>query len=244
MEKETGTLLRQKLERTLEQLAPDRMIDVSNILTGNYRTITQPKTERSSKKWIPGLNIVSDNYEAYAYVVELLDKQEYAYRFRGAFGEGHQQRSPVRSRSSSPTKRSRSPSPIPLSAYSSPPSPIRQQSSLRNRKMPISAQTRVMNMLAKVQPGQMLDVSTINTDGTGTRIVKIGQDYRGHKKGIEGLDIISNNYESYKYAADILDKHQYANEFYRLYGEFTVPQPKFPVIGTTSISPSPSRKKY
>jgi hypothetical protein len=68
-----------------------------------------------------------------------------------------------------------------------------------------SAYQKLVGMLnSAARNGKVLDVSTIGKDATGIKITNIPKTARGTKKGVEGFPVISNNYESYRYAMEIL----------------------------------------
>lgn len=71
--------------------------------------------------------------------------------------------------------------------------------------MKMSAQEQLFRMLDSAnQNDKVLDVSKITMDGKGARMVSIPKTDRSSKKQIEELNIMSDNYESYKLATDIL----------------------------------------
>ena len=77
--------------------------------------------------------------------------------------------------------------------------------------------------LAEAQAkGQVLNVSKLRTDGVGAvkakRPATQGRDAKGAVKYIEGLDIISDNYGTYKAAADALGAPQFAKLYREFYG--------------------------
>ena len=81
--------------------------------------------------------------------------------------------------------------------------------------------------LAALADDKVLDVSTFNYDPvkramTGVRVAKrpvtSGAESKGVKKLIPGLNIISDNYETYKQVADYLGQPKFATEYNRLFG--------------------------
>lgn len=100
------------LRSALSRLDRQHCIDVSKITVNgtNWRTIKCPKNPNNSRfKHVPGISIVSDNYEKYALAIELLNEPfALAREYQDLYGDtSRSSRSP--SRASSPT-RSRSPS--------------------------------------------------------------------------------------------------------------------------------------
>lgn len=74
--------------------------------------------------------------------------------------------------------------------------------------------------------GKVLDVSGINPDGTGLRIVNAPKTHRSSKKHIRDLAVYSNNYAAYRTAMEILGAEflQYADEFLAEYGGGKAPK--------------------
>lgn len=105
---------RDRLFRILESADQnDKVVDVSKITVDGKgaRMVSIPKTDRSSKKQIEGLNIISDNYESYKLATDILGPQEkiFADAYLYNFGDlKHQMRARSPSRTRSPT-RSQSP---------------------------------------------------------------------------------------------------------------------------------------
>lgn len=62
---------------------------------------------------------------------------------------------------------------------------------------------------------QVVDVSKIRPTGTGSRIINYPSNYRGKKVIIDNVPIVSDTYDSYKLATDILGQdYQYLADYY------------------------------
>lgn len=74
--------------------------------------------------------------------------------------------------------------------------------------------------------GKVLDVSGINPDATGIRVVNMPKTARSSKKHIRDLAVYSNNYNSYRAAMEILGPEflSYADEFRAEYGAAASPK--------------------
>lgn len=78
-----------------------------------------------------------------------------------------------------------------------------------------------------VANGQVLDVSNIRTDGVGARSMDFPKSLGGAKKWIGDLPVISNNYQSYAFAMELLGLvyqqpeayQQFATMFLQQHGE-------------------------
>ena len=71
----------------------------------------------------------------------------------------------------------------------------------------------------------VVDVSNLNSDGTGGQIISYLYDMFLGKGNVEDIKIVSDNYDKYKLAMDILDAYNhtatfsnYADEFYHMFG--------------------------
>lgn len=113
--------------------------------------------------------------------------------------------------------------------------------------MAMSAQDKLFRALGSAsQSGKVIDVSTLKDNGTGARLVNAPPiNYRGAKKGIEGLNIISNNYENYKLATDILGPEYdiFADVYF---DEFVTPRAPVRAKSSSPVrsrNPSPTRAR-
>jgi hypothetical protein len=168
--------LRDKLLLRMEDAeASGKALDVSNLRddgTGSRMT-NYPTTDRSTKYHIEGLPIMSNNYDTYKFVIDILGP-EYD-NFSRAYYNNYVRKSRSRSQD-----RSMSPSNTNLS-------------------------DKFAMQLEKAEAnGKVLDVSNVRDDGAGAKIVDYPKTDRSNKKHIEGLGIISDNYDAYKFVTDHL----------------------------------------
>ena len=65
----------------LLKLAPDKILDVSKLDNNGIgaRTINRPKTEKSSKKIVPGIPLASDNFPSYELAIKMLGSNYLSY---------------------------------------------------------------------------------------------------------------------------------------------------------------------
>lgn len=87
---------------------------------------------------------------------------------------------------------------------------------------PQSAYTKLVTALNEAQAtGKVLDVSNIEADGTGIRKIPAPKTTRGTKKWVVDFPVVSDNYQGYAMAMQILGD-QYmplAQQYFQLYGE-------------------------
>ena len=71
-----------------------------------------------------------------------------------------------------------------------------------------------------INEGKVLDVSKIRTDGAGSRTMNYPKSVSGSKKWVDNLPVVSNNYNAYAFALQLLgpDFKQYADLFLQMYG--------------------------
>ena len=151
------------------------VVDVSNMDNAGRgaKLVHPPKTNRGTKHWIEGIPVISNNYQSYANMMNMLGpnfaqyKDEYNRRFE--------------------TK--------------------------------TSSLVEILYNRA-IKNGQVIDVSNIQTDGRGAKLVYPPKTNYGTKHWIEGIPVISNNYQSYAFMMDLLGPHfsHYKNEYADLYG--------------------------
>ena len=97
-----------------------------------------------------------------------------------------------------------------------------------------TAYTKLVTALNKAaSTGKVLNVSKLSADGTGSRIVDYPKSGRGNKRWVEGFPIMSNNYESYRLAMNILEKGNPGGGYNQLADKFMTQH------GTVKITPSP-----
>lgn len=217
--------------RTLEDAVFDaekkgKLVDVSGLMVAThgsgdkayekvqgYRTVDADKfsgTYSGTKKGLSDLPIISNNHNAYALAAEELG--------RGYLGDQFRQAYPQLS-AGKPAKKSPG---VKAAAKAGIKSPGRNA----------SPQDRLAFMYNRaVQEGGLLDVSNINQDGTGTKVVKNKSKVpKGGITRVHGGDeayLISNNYDSYRMATDLLgpDFDQYADAYMAEHGTGKLERP-------------------
>src|SRR5579872_6844052 len=72
-----------------------------------------------------------------------------------------------------------------------------------------------------VKRGKVFDVSNMDADGYGYRVVNVPTKTSNSMKWVDDIPIISNNYTAYKYAMDLLgpDYDTYSEQFLIYHGE-------------------------
>jgi hypothetical protein len=75
-----------------------------------------------------------------------------------------------------------------------------------------------------VKSGKVLDVSKLQPNGTGYRIVDIPKTSKGKKRWVDNYPVISNNYDSYALAMKILgpEYEQFAIKYLQMFGSTPV----------------------
>lgn len=173
---------------------PDKVLDVSNIRTDGkeWRTINEPKRE-SSKKYIQGVPVVSDNYEAYEFVMKVLGEKflPYADEYRRLYKEKATVSVPKAPKTALPEK-------------------VVEEKSLYD--LIVDKYNEAYNKK------KLLDVSNLTADGNGMNIIDVPED-NSDIKWLEGVPVASNNYNNYAAVMEILGEnfHPFADEYHQLY---------------------------
>lgn len=164
---------------------------------------TQGRDAKGKIKYIAGLDIISDNYGTYKAAADALGKPEFSRMYREYYGGG-------------------------VASPKVPKSPKKEKTVAK------TFEEKLMEAVMNAQDeDKLVDVSNLHELKNGTlggfRTVarydaKTGKDtyldkYTGKKMWIEGLPMISNNYDSYARAANALDRADLAREFARKHGE-------------------------
>jgi hypothetical protein len=102
---------------------------------------------------------------------------------------------------------------------------------------PTNAYTKLVTSLNEaVAKGKILDVSAIQADGTGTRKINVPKTAKGTKKWVGDFPVVSDNYNSYSFAMQLLGDEYLplAQEYLQLYGGQKITKtPKATVARTT-----------
>ena len=196
------------VDKLAKAQADGKVLNVSKLRTDGVgavkakRPATSGAEAKGKIKYIEGLDIISDNYGTYKAAADALGAPEFAREYKKLYGSG--QASPI-----------------------SPKSPKKEKTVAKN------FEERLLDAIEKAGNDKLVDVSNLhelkNGSLGGFRTVnrydaKTGKDtyldkYTGKKMWIEGLPMISNNYESYARAAYALDRPDLAREFARKHGE-------------------------
>ena len=216
-------------------ISEGKVLDVSLINTDatGIRIVSAPLTNKSLKKKIGDLQIISNNYESYKYAVDLLGSgySRYSDDYLKYYGTGE------------PNLRVSQVNSVPLQS-SSQLSPPR----IKSPSLLFKLNDTVTNA---IQVGKVVDVSNLKPNGTGMKIVSPPSS-NSHKKGfIENINIVSDNYPAYKLAMNTLgdDYTQYADSYLKFYGQSINPSSQQTI---TSASPqiiptvvaSPKKKSF
>ena len=189
---------RNKLISAINKARKDRKaVDVSKIEpSGTGARIINAPTYLSNKRAVNGLpEIVSDNFAGYQTALNILGPEYagYADQFASQYGTGAQVSGAV----------PRSPASLqgaidPQAAY------LRLHSAIRNA----------------ADQGKVLDVSKIKENGTGARIGARPSGSGTTRRSVQGMPVVSNNYEAYRRAMSILGQEYlpYADQFLAAYG--------------------------
>jgi hypothetical protein len=105
-----------------------------------------------------------------------------------------------------------------------------------------TAHTRLVEAINKsAKAGKVLDVSGLNPDGTGSRIVNIPKSDRGTKKWVPGVPIISDNYTTYALAMRILGEQYvpYADQYQAMHGVAKMVRSPKVATGQGAMAPFP-----
>lgn len=201
-----------------------KVIDVSEITDdGRGIRIVKKPGVKSTKKYVEGVPVVSDNYNNYAFALEVLGRDflPYANEFYRLYGEGRIEKAPKSGSVYQAYAEER--------GFAQPRSP-RSLSPERNASLYdiLAGKYRKAEDERKV-----VDVSDMTADGRGIHIIKApkGGSSRSSKKQVEGVVVVSDNYNNYAAAMDILgaDFVPYAAEYRRMYGMAKNPSPGIPV---------------
>ena len=186
--------------------AEGKVLNVSALLEDGVGAVkakmpaTQGRDAKGKIKYIAGIDIISDNYGTYKAAADALGKPEFSRMYREYYGGG----------------------------VASPKSPKKEKT------VPKNFEEKLMEAVLSAQnEDKLVDVSNLhelkNRNLGGFRTVarynaKTKKDtyldkYTGKKMWIEGLPMISNNYDSYARAANAVDRADLAREFAAKYGE-------------------------
>lgn len=111
--------------------------------------------------------------------------------------------------------------------------------------MAMSAQDKLFKMSEKAESDdKVLDVSKITVDGKGARVIQAPRSDRSSKMQISDLNIVSDNYESYKLAMSILgpEYNVYSAAYLRNFGNLE-PRVRSPRTRSPMRSQSPPRTR-
>lgn len=201
--------LRAELEKRLaEAQAAGKVLNVSKLREDGVgavkanRPATQGRDAKGKNKYIEGLDIISDDYTPYEVAAKALGKPEFAKRYREFYGTGKASPKPSKSpkveRGAAKTFGER----------------------LQEAVLKAQEEDKLVDVsnLTELKNGQLGGFRTV------ARYSKAGKDtyrdnYSGKKMWIEGLPIISNNFDSYARAVNALDRADLAREFGRKHGE-------------------------
>lgn len=99
-----------------------------------------------------------------------------------------------------------------------------------------------------VAKGQLLDVSKLKADGTGSRKIPVPSRSTSTKRWIDGVAVASNNYAAYALAMQLLGAQfaPYAGQFLQKFGGVQIPKPpptpktpKTPKVPKSPAAPKP-----
>jgi len=192
----------------------DKVLDVSKLRTDGVgavmtkRPATQGEDAKGKVKYIEGLDIVSDNYGTYKAAADALGEPQFAAMYKKFYGGGV----------ASPAK---------------PKSPKKEKTVAKNFEEKLMEAVQKAEDSQDTEKAKLVDVSNLtelkNGSLGGYRTVnrydpKTGKDtyldkYTGKKMWIEGLPVISNNFDSYARAVNALDRPDLVREFARKHGE-------------------------
>lgn len=196
------------VEKLAAAEADDKVLNVSKLRTDGVgavkakRPATSGVNAKGKIKYIEGLNIISDNPGTYKVAAVALGKPEFAKLYVQYYGTGMA-------------------SPLPSK------SPKKEKTVAKNFEEKLMAAVEKalvddklvdVSNLHELKNGSLGGFRTVNrydAKGKDTYLEK----YTGKKMWIEGLPIISNNYDSYARAANALDRPDLAREFARKHGE-------------------------
>jgi len=189
--------------------AEGKVLNVSNLREDGVGAVkaktpaTQGRDAKGKIKYIAGLDIISDNYGTYKVAAMALGHPEFAKMYREYYGGGVA-------------------------------SPKVAKSPKKEKAVPKNFEEKLMEAVMNAQnEDKLVDVSNLhelkNGSLGGFRTVarydpKTGKDtylekYTGKKMWIQGLPMISNNFDSYARAANALDRADLVREFARMHGE-------------------------
>jgi len=93
----------------------------------------------------------------------------------------------------------------------------------------MSVRDKLLNMIdTAYQLNKVLDVSKFSADGKGARVISAPKSDRSAKKQIGDLNIVSDNYDSYKLAIDILgpEYHVFLESYLDNFGDRSRSSPR------------------
>ena len=215
-----------KLKSTIDiALTKQQVVDVSNINTDatGIRSISPPTTDRSLKKRIGYIPVVSNNYESYKYAMDLLGPEYsgYADKFLEYHGTG------------TPGQRVSQIMALPLHS-------VPQLSPPRVNSPSLLFKLRDMMTHAQ-REGKVIDVSRLTPNGSGLRTI-LPPTENSSKKGFPHIvGIVSDNYPNYKFAMEILGNQYlpYADAYLSSFGN-KPGSPASPAPGHTMITQPPN----
>lgn len=194
-----------------------KVLDVSNMdsLGGGTRIVARPvrigAEATGAKKMFAGLDIVSDNAGAYKMAAEALGRRDLAREYQRVWGATGVQ-----------TKVKGSPKVV--------------------AKTDVERLVNAVNRA--IADGKLVDVSNLNaTDLGGFRTIspfdkdgnpKFGPSYKGAKRQVGDLPIISSNYDNYARAVFAIDRADLAREFAHMHGEIAAVVRGSPKAGAKS----------
>lgn len=178
----------------------DKVIDVSTLGADGkgWHTIPFPKQKTSTRRYVPGIPVVSNNYPCYLRAMQFLGDEFLIHADKYMQLYGNLPPPPPR-----PSK--------PICTY--------QSTTTTSKPTSSGGDKFVTAYHALKDTCKVLDVSTLTTEGTGFRTVDQPKTDRGKRKKIDPVPIISNNYDTYLIAMQFLGPtyDQFALQYYNQY---------------------------
>ena len=190
------TYVRQKYA---EAQAEEKVLDVStfsfktkkdgNLLVNGLRKTAMPKTADAKslgkKKMVSGLDIISDNYETYKKVADLLGEKKMAQKYSDLFVK-------------TGLERQRAPRTTPQ----------------RGQPKTLAEKLRYAVEKAQKAGDKIVIVSKLNEKGRFRTVASFKDGYTGRILGVEGLPVVSDNYKAFALAMTQLGREDLAEEYY------------------------------